>query len=78
MQADIGEHIRTCEPCRHFKTPTRPKYGLLQPIKVSQVFEQLHIDTVGLVKVTAKGNRYIVTAIDASSRFAHAKPKSEV
>lgn len=78
MQTDINEHIANCETCQHFKTPKQPKYGLLKPIEVSNVFEQLHIDIVGPIKTTSENNSYIITAIDAFSRYAYARARPDV
>lgn len=78
MQTDIDRHIETCNVCQHNKTPKRPKFGLLQPIKTSRICERIHIDIIGPIKASAKGNKYIITAIDAFSRYAFARPRPDV
>lgn len=78
MRADIEYHITTCNECQHFKTPRGPRTGLMQSIPISKIFERLHIDIVGPLKESISGKRYIVTAIDAFSRFGYAKAYKEV
>lgn len=78
MGTEIESYIQSCQVCQHHKAPKKGKYGLLQPIKTSQVFERLHIDVVGPIKPSSAGNRFIITAIDAFSRFAYARARKEV
>lgn len=78
MNDDIEHYIKTCELCQHFKTPKQPRFALLQPIAVSKVFERLHIDIIGPIKKSSSGNQYIVTAIDAFSRWGSAKAYADV
>lgn len=78
MTRDIDEYIRSCDVCQRIKRPRGVKPGLLHPIKVSQVFELTQIDIVGPLKRSSSGTRYIVTAIDAFSRYAFVKAEFEV
>lgn len=77
MQKQIDTYIDNCEICQHHKTPRQKKPGLLHPISCSTIFETLHIDIVGKIKESAEGNCYIITAIDAFSRYAYAKAVPE-
>ena len=78
MSTDIERHIIECETCQKNKRPKQSRYGLLQPIEVSKVFERVHIDIIGPIKTSEKGNRYIITAIDAFSRWAMVRARPEV
>lgn len=78
MIEDIEQYIKTCELCQHHKTPKQRRYGLLQPIAVSKVFERVHIDIVGPIKKSQSNSQYIVTAIDAFSRWGLAKAYPDV
>lgn len=72
---DVAQYVKTCETCQRFKNPPGPKIGRLHPIPVSVLFERLHIDIIGPMHTpTIHNNNYILTAIDAYSRFAFAKP----
>lgn len=73
MNAEIEQYIRSCETCQHFKTPKGSKPGLHQAIPTSNLFERLHINIIRPIKATQSGHRYILTAVDAFSRYAYAK-----
>lgn len=74
MNHDVEHYIDSCLTCQQQKTSRQPKPGLLQPITTSEVFEQVHIDIVGPIKESTRGNRFVITAIDAFSRYGFAKP----
>lgn len=78
MSKDIERYVETCEFCQKHKTPKRPRYGLLQVVKPSELFERIHVDIVGPLRQCSTGKRYIITAIDAFSRYAYAKAVIEV
>lgn len=78
MRADIEHYILSCENCQRYKTPIGPKPGLLQPIPTSKIFERLHMDIIGPICSSDKNNKYIITAIDAFSRYGYARARHEV
>lgn len=78
MNADVDDYIRTCDTCQRFKNPKTPPFGLLQPIPSSELGQRLHIDIVGPMTQTSNGNLYIITAIDAFSRFGYARAASRM
>lgn len=73
MSRDVERYIRSCETCQRFKNPAGLPPGYLQSIPVSKVFEHVHVDMVGPVKTTYRGNSYIITATDAFSKWAFAR-----
>lgn len=73
MTKDVERYVETCEVCQKHKTSKKPKYGLMQPIKVSEIFERVHVDIIGPMRQTDQASRYILTAIDAFSRYAYAR-----
>lgn len=78
MSRDIEKYIRACNVCQKFKTPKLHKYGKLQPIQSSEIFERIHTDIMGPCKPSGNGNRYILTAIDGFSRYGFARALPEV
>lgn len=78
MATDIENYVRTCETCQKYKTPKGPKYGMMQSIITSDICARIHIDIAGPYPMTQDGNRYIVTAIDAFSRYGFARAFPEV
>lgn len=78
MNKDIEEYLATCEVCQQHKQPKGSKPGLLRPIRTTQVFQRVHVDIIGRTKASARGHRYIITAIDAFTRYGFAKSYEQV
>lgn len=70
---DVEEYIKSCVACQTFKRPNQ-KTGLLHSIPVSKIFENVHLDIIGPITMTTRGNKYIITATDAFSKWAFARP----
>lgn len=78
MHSEVEAYVKSCNTCQAFKNPSGMPPGYLHSIPVSQVFEHLHIDIVGPLKVTYSGNKYIITATDAFSKWAFAIPSQNI
>ena len=78
MHADIESYVKSCDTCQKFKSPPGLPAGYLHSIPVSQVFEHIHLDIVGPLTTTFNGNRYVITATDAMSKWAFARPSQSV
>lgn len=74
MHQNIEAYIKSCDLCQRFKNPTGLPPGYLHSIPVSKVFEHVHVDIVGPLKQTNRGNIHIITATDALSKWAFARP----
>lgn len=75
---DIDRYIRSCDICQHHKAKKGKPYGKLRAIKTSALFERVHMDIIGPINCKPLGNRYIITAIDAFSRYAKAEVRKDV
>lgn len=73
MHHEVEAYVKSCDTCQRFKNSQGLPRGYLQSIPVSEVFEHLHLDIVGPMMTTCRGNRYIITATDAMSKWAFAK-----
>lgn len=73
MNKMVEDYVKTCDLCQDFKeSPGVPK-GYLHSIPVTKFFQHLHIDCVGpLYPPSSRGNKYIITATDAYSKYAYA------
>lgn len=71
---DVENYVKSCPTCQKFKNPSGLPPGYLHSIPVSEVFEHVHIDMVGPLKTTVRGNSYIITATDAFSKWVIATP----
>lgn len=78
MHKDVEYYIKSCDTCQHFKNPTGLPPGYLHSIPVSKVFEHVHLDIVGQMTRTHRGNAYIFTATDAFSKWTFAKARQSI
>lgn len=74
MYRNIEEYVKTCETCQVFKSPKGMPPGCLHSIPISAAFEHVHVDIVGPLKRTFRGNNYVITATDAFTKWAFAMP----
>lgn len=74
MHQYVEQYVKSCDTCQKFKNPAGMPPGYLHSIPVSERFEHVHIDIIGPITPSYNGNRYIITATDAFSKWAFAKP----
>src|SRR6266545_8208806 len=75
MYEDIREYVQTCDACQRRENPRAN--NILHLIELKAPFQRIGIDIVGLLTITKKGNRYIVTAIDYFTKWSIAKAIKE-
>lgn len=75
---DVESYVRSCDLCQRYKNPVGLPPGYLHSIPVSKVFEHIHIDIVGPLKATKRGHTYVITATDAFSKWAFARPTQNI
>lgn len=78
MHKDVESFIKSCDTCQRFKAMTGLPMGYLHNIPVSRIFEHFHLDIVGPLNRTDRGNLYVITTTDAFSKFAFARPCQNV
>ena len=71
MRMDIATAVRTCPDCQLSPSGGTPvtKRGEMHPLPASRVFGRWHIDFIGRLPTTQNGNRFILVAIDATTRW---------
>lgn len=80
MKKDVSSFVNTCHTCQVVGKPnqTIPPYPL-QPIHVpSEPFTKIVIDVVGPLPKTKKGNQYILTILDPTTRYPEAFPLKNI
>ena len=73
MRRDIKHFVRYCSACQLAAKPREVSRDVMHPSHTwhdkSQPFERWGLDLIGTLPKTDKGNRWIVTAIDYSTRW---------
>lgn len=78
MYRDIEKYIKTCDNCQRFKEQKGLPPGYLHNIPVSRIFQHLHVDLVGPILRTDRGNMSLITATDAFSKWSFARPVKNI
>ena len=61
MTKHIKEYVNTCEQCQKANPKMIKETAVLHPIPVkTEVWHQIGIDLVGPLKLTRRGNRYVL------------------
>jgi len=69
---DVKRFCRQCQPCSSYHRGRLPRTGLLQPLITGTVFERCHVDITGPHPRTSRGSKYILSFVDAFSKWAEA------
>ncbi|GBM51274.1 Uncharacterized protein K02A2.6 [Araneus ventricosus] len=76
---DTENYVRSCDPFQRIgKAREKGKAPLkLVPI-ITEIFSKINIDAVGPFPISAKNNRYLLTAIFMSSKYPEAIPVADI
>ena len=73
MRRDTEFWIKTCSSCQVNKAqPTKHQHEML-PLNVPEAFSRWHLDFIGELPVSKKGNRWIITAVDSLTNWPIAR-----
>ena len=70
---DCANYVKHCQICQRFKPTPKPRREYLQFPETSR-FRTVHIDLVGPLRQTSRGNTSILTVMDRCSRWLEAYP----
>ena len=76
MSADVREVVNSCDACarKGLKLKKDPE---LQPIEPADIFRRIHIDCLGPMPKTARGNKWVCVAVDSFSKWPFAKAMAD-
>jgi len=69
---DVQRYCRQCIICSSYHRGRLPRCGPLQPMIVGTTMERCHVDITGPHPQTSRGSKYILTCVDAFSKWAEA------
>ena len=70
----VENHVRNCIICLQYKQRYGPKAPPLRLHNTSRPFQRVHVDLIGKLIKSKEGHEYILTMIDARTRFLVAVP----
>ena len=71
---DVEEYCRKCSVCQSVQHGVAPKHGAMQCYEANGPGDRIHIDLTGPHPASSQGAVYILTAIDAFTRYLVAVP----
>jgi hypothetical protein len=71
MSQDCKRYIAACHHCQLQKAKFAAR-STLHPLPITKIFGRAHIDMVGPLPETARGNKYIVVLVDSWSKWIEA------
>ncbi|GFW89940.1 hypothetical protein TNCV_864701 [Trichonephila clavipes] len=79
MYKDTKNFVRSCTVCLSRKNAFKIPPASHQPVEQSQEpGETCHIDVFGPLKTTSKGNSYVLSMIDAFTKYIHIVPLPDI
>ena len=69
MNEDVKEYVRGCEVCQRFKPINEPPAPLLNYPSANWPFARVHMDLIGPLNTSTEGYKYILTCVDACTRY---------
>ena len=73
MRKDVQEWLKSCTSCQLNGNVSQQHHDVMHPMPVPHAFERWHLDFIGELPVTSKGNKWIITAVDALTNWPIAK-----
>jgi transposase InsO family protein len=70
LKDTISNMVKTCTVCQRNKQAQNTKIGFLSSEIPTRPFEKVFIDHIGPLPRSKKGNRYILTIVDAFSKYS--------
>lgn len=69
LASNITNRVRTCVQCQRAKQAPNSKLGLLASEVATRPFQRVFVDFVGPLPRSKAGNAYLLTVVDAFSKF---------
>ena len=74
LRNSCEEHVKGCAVCNRQKKGCRVARGKQQLFHAGYALEQVHIDIMGPLVETQKGNKYILVIVDQFTKWVEAFP----
>jgi len=71
---DVKRYCKSCDECARYHRGKLPKHGPLKPVLAGAPYERWYIDLTGPHPKSDRGNIWILTCMDAFTKWAEAFP----
>ena len=80
MKKEVSQYVKTCHVCQVIGKPNKPLVPApLKPIPVqTEPFEKIVLDCVGPLPKSKRGNQYLLTIMDPTTRYPEAIPLKNI
>jgi hypothetical protein len=77
LMSDVRHYCRSCTICQKRRAPPKRPHHPLQQDRVGEPMQRLTVDILSFDRPTARGNRYILVAVDTLTKWAEAMPLAD-
>ncbi|KAG2191851.1 hypothetical protein INT47_002866, partial [Mucor saturninus] len=73
LRNDVKEWLSACQECQLNARKDGQHHDEMHPLKVPDAFQRWHLDFIGRLPMTLKGNRWILVAVDYTTNWPIAR-----
>lgn len=70
LKKHVARYVANCLKCAERQPDNRKKLGLLKTSEILNMFDKWQVDAIGPLKVTPRGYKYIITAVESLSNYS--------
>jgi hypothetical protein len=69
LKVDVRNWLRLCPACQVNSNRTHKHQGFMKSLAIPGAFERWHLDFIGELPTTLRGNRWIIVAVDTATNW---------
>ncbi|SAM00569.1 hypothetical protein [Absidia glauca] len=73
MKVDIKNWLKSCPECQLLQRRSTAHRGVMHPLDIPAAFHRWHLDFIGELPVSLKGNKWILVAVDYATNWPIAR-----
>ncbi len=78
LNKHVARYVANCLKCAERQPDNRKKLGLMRASEILNMFDKWQVDAIGPLKVTPRGYKYIITAVETLSNYSVTKAVKEL
>lgn len=77
LKHHVARYVANCLKCAERQPDSRRQVGRMQAGEILNLYGKWQVDAVGPLKVTPRGSKYILTAVETLSNYSVTRPVKE-